>query len=82
MKKVVFWIVPLFIFVACQKDSETRHKLDVQLEYVINKTSEGKGKEYFILPQSDHFVDIPQDPKIHLLNQKSNLENFYSMRQA
>ncbi len=50
---------------ACSQDSDPNGEsaLDRNLSEVLLQASNGVGKSHFILPDSDDFANIPQDPK-------------------
>ncbi|MFK7935038.1 MAG: cytochrome-c peroxidase [Saprospiraceae bacterium] len=54
------------LFSACQKDVEIPTNepsaLDIELEEQIISLSDGDGKSFFLLPDSDDYANIPQDP--------------------
>lgn len=60
-----FLSIAFLLLVSCE-DSEdyelARTELDIRLEELLEQNSNGQGKPYFILPESDDFNSIPQDP--------------------
>ncbi len=65
MKKAVFTFAIAFLVISCtsKEDSATPTTLDTELEKILLATSNGKGKSFYILPNSNDFDKIPQDPK-------------------
>lgn len=60
----------LILSLSCEESSEyelAKTELDIRLEELLEQNSNGIGKSYFILPDSDDFNAIPQDP-LNLLN--------------
>lgn len=62
-----FYIIFLsIILVGCQEDNANyerlQSELDVNLELKLDQASNGVGASYYILPDSDDFSRIPQDP--------------------
>ena len=53
------------ILSSCAKDEETpmMNTLDAELNLALEEASNGQGKAHFILPKSNDFNNIPQDPK-------------------
>ncbi len=56
-------ICVIIVFSSCQKDEDAGNSLDSQLEQVLNEAATTSGYSFFILPASDDFASIPQDPK-------------------
>ncbi len=54
----------LLLFTACQKDevNDSIASLDSQLEAILNEASGNRGIQHYILPVSNDFSSIPQDP--------------------
>lgn len=59
--------------VGCAKDQEVIPDLDVQLTNVLSAAAEGKGLEYYVLPESSDFASIPQDPTNRITTEKVEL---------
>lgn len=76
MKKLLIAFIgfSLLYFTACQSDNGmsegTSSELDLQLEQLFLDASGGVGKSAFILPDSDDFASIPQDPKNTITREK------------
>jgi len=53
-----------FFFAACKKDRAvtTTETLDNELETVLSRAANGAGTDFFKLPESNDFGNIPQDP--------------------
>ena len=69
-------LVLFFVFVvlgSCKKDDEITETLDVQLENILEKAANGQGMNFFMMPQSDDFGNIPQDPKNPLTRERVEL---------
>lgn len=68
MKKTLLLVActGMLLFTACQKDPVTTSTepspLDTELEQRLLAASDGEGLDYFKLPDSDDFTNIPQDP--------------------
>ncbi len=61
---------------ACQKDeapTTNEPKLDQELEQVLMEASGGAGKSHFVIPYSNEFDKIPQDPKNPITQAKIDL---------
>jgi cytochrome c peroxidase len=75
------WKAPIFtltlfglVLVSCKKDdNEGPSELDVTLEEVLKDASGGIGKGYYVLPNSDAYSVIPQDPNNPLTKSKVEL---------
>ncbi|MEL7020381.1 MAG: cytochrome c peroxidase, partial [Bacteroidota bacterium] len=76
MKKTLSAVIvfALFTFTACQKDTAIATNepsaLDIELEEYITAASNGAGKDFFILPESDNYASIPQDPQNPITEEK------------
>ncbi|AXT18433.1 cytochrome-c peroxidase [Flavobacteriaceae bacterium AU392] len=63
MRKFLLGFLILGIFTSCVYDDYTPVVgLDAELTEVLNTVSNGQGLSYFVLPDSDDFSSIPQDP--------------------
>lgn len=59
------------VMVSCKKDDDTStDDLDQELEAVLLNASGGQGLSFFVLPESDDFASIPQDPNNPLTTAK------------
>lgn len=60
------------LFVACKKDKAvtTTEALDSELETILSRAANGLGTDFFALPESDDFGNIPQDPKNPISKEK------------
>ncbi len=64
MRMPLLVLLAAWTFLSCTKDpTDTPDKLDIQLERALEAASGGIGPEYYLLPESDDFDNIPQDPK-------------------
>lgn len=73
MKKVLTTAIVLWLFTfACTTD-ELSSPLDYSLKKALNTASETGSYDYFILPESDDFTNIPQDQNNPLTKQKVEL---------
>ena len=54
--------VLLSVFSACSEDEPLDEDTDVRLTEILRTASGGEGSSHFILPDSDDFSSIPQDP--------------------
>ncbi|MCB0642947.1 MAG: cytochrome-c peroxidase [Phaeodactylibacter sp.] len=71
-KFLVLFAVLAFLS-SCQNESNDESYLDATLTEVINAASSGQGLNAFILPASDDYQAIPQDPKNPLSREKVEL---------
>ncbi|RZS99561.1 cytochrome-c peroxidase [Aquimarina brevivitae] len=64
MKKILFFVAGALIVASCNNDDYTpiASSLDLELEDLLIEASNGEGKSFFTLPESDDFSNIPQDP--------------------
>jgi len=66
MKKLLLFFLAISLFSACQKDPDENNDsdplLDGDLEIALNDAANGNGLSHFVLPDSDDFSKIPQDP--------------------
>lgn len=65
MKQLAFTILIALTLSSCTTKNDTlpTSPLDTELESLLLNTSSGKGKVSYILPQSNDYANIPQDPK-------------------
>lgn len=74
MKKISLLIVVVgtLVISSCQKDPENpiNTELDSQLQTALETASNGNGADYFLLPESNDFARIPQDPLNPLTEEK------------
>lgn len=61
-QKLLLPLVFVMMFSSCAKD-EHSEILDNELLVAIEDAANGQGAEFFVLPESDDFANIPQDPK-------------------
>ena len=66
---ILFGIGVFLLLFSCKNDDDISSSLDVELEGLLisQSQSQGQGLNYFKLPSSDDFNNIPQDPG-NLLN--------------
>lgn len=64
MKKLLFIVVIILLVSSCSKDDyiPIESDLDVELLNVLDEASNGIGTSFFMLPESNDYVSIPQDP--------------------
>ena len=66
MKKVIYGLAILTTFISCQNDDDYQEidqsLLDDTLSELILDASGEEGNSFFVLPDSDDFASIPQDP--------------------
>lgn len=65
IRYLYFLSLALLISVSCEKSDDyelARTELDIRLDELLEQNSNGLGKGFFILPESNDFNSIPQDP--------------------
>ena len=62
-----------FALSGCQLDDDVRSDWDTRLSETLEDAANGRGLEYFQLPSSDDFSEIPQDPRNPITRHKVNL---------
>ncbi|MGJ8683114.1 MAG: cytochrome-c peroxidase [Nonlabens sp.] len=66
MKQLSLLFLLSIMLISCQNDIDdyqvAKSELDIRLEGLLLEKSEGQGINYFILPESDDYNSIPQDP--------------------
>ncbi|WP_299259273.1 cytochrome c peroxidase [uncultured Aquimarina sp.] len=64
MKKLTVIAVMAMVISSCTKDDyiPIMSNLDAKLLNTLNEISSGEGATFFILPESDDYANIPQDP--------------------
>ncbi len=70
IQKFYLFMVITVIFFSCKKETDLEETLDNKLENVLAEVANGKGITHFIMPESDDFASIPQDPKNPLTQEK------------
>ncbi len=78
MKKQLVILLSVILFLgSCKKDSSETESPNVQLDEDLENTliaaSDGNGLDHFILPNSNEFNKIPQDPLNPITTEKVNL---------
>ncbi len=68
-QKLLFPLAVILFMASCAKDDHSS-ELDNELLVAIENASNGQGVNYFVLPESDDFANIPQDPKNPLTAEK------------
>ncbi len=68
-QKLLFLTSLVVLFSACAKDNHS-DVLDTELLAAIEMAAQGQGTDFFLLPESDDFDRIPQDPKNPLSAEK------------
>jgi len=73
-KYLLLATVLLFAFSSCQKDNLSKERDDLNAELAeVLRTASPEGKSAFILPSSDDYASIPQDPKNPITAEKVEL---------
>ncbi len=70
---LLFSLAVICVFTSCQKDNNGSGSMDQVLEDALHDASEGMGNRHFIIPDSDDYANIPQDPNNPLTAAKVNL---------
>jgi cytochrome c peroxidase len=74
VKSLVLFTGLCLVLASCQKDDATNSvQLDADLEKALKNASNGVGKDFFVLPLSNQFAKIPQDPKNPITQAKIDL---------
>lgn len=78
MKKInsgILLVLALAILaLGCRKEGGTNTvELDSALDEVLNEVSNNEGRSFFTLPESDDFINIPNDPKNPITKEKVEL---------
>lgn len=78
MKKTIFTLAIAISVLSCtsKEESAIPTLLDTELEKTLLTTSNGKGKSFYLLPNSSDFDKIPQDPKNPITAEKVALGKF------
>lgn len=64
------------LLLSCSKDEKIIQGIDLELQSLIKNASPSSDLSYFILPESDNFSAIPQDPKNPISKEKVALGGF------
>ena len=73
MKRFVYTLIAFCaLFASCSKDS-LKNPLDYQLIDAVRSASKDRTLEHFILPESNDYTDIPQDPLNPITTEKVTL---------
>ncbi len=72
---LLLFVFGTFFLTACQRDNNNWEldQLDTRLEEALETASNGKGLSYYILPESDDYQAIPQDPNNPISKDKVKL---------
>ena len=70
MRKVYTLLAILLVLTACQKERDESDILDIELNSALFNASDGVGRSFFKLPESNQLNEIPQDPQNPLTSQK------------
>ncbi|GAA4109140.1 cytochrome c peroxidase [Aquimarina addita] len=64
MRKKITLGTVFLLLISCANDEyiPIESDLDSELLDVLDEVSDGKGTSFFVLPESDDFINIPQDP--------------------
>ena len=73
IKSTLYLLTLMLIFISCQKDEESSSSLDQDLKALLMAASQGQGLDFFVLPESNDFDRIPQDPNNPLTVEKVEL---------
>lgn len=75
MKKLIVIAICAYTFMSCSKEDDyvPVSQLDRDLEALLFLRSNNVGKSFFVLPESDDFSNIPQDPNNPITREKVNL---------
>lgn len=76
LRAPVFVLAAVLMLSSCQKDVDPNDVLDADLLNAITESSGGEGVMAFVLPDSDDFDNIPQDPLNPLTAEKVELGRF------
>lgn len=71
MKYFIYITFLSYIFASCTQDNYT--DLDAELQSVLIQASDNQSMESFIIPDSDNYTEIPQDPKNPITAEKVEL---------
>jgi len=57
--------------IGCKKDNSATHvALDAEIDQLLNDVSDNEGRSFFMLPASDDYQSIPNDPKNPITEEK------------
>ncbi|WP_103069139.1 cytochrome-c peroxidase [Aquimarina sediminis] len=76
MRKIITLTFIALLLFSCANDDNyvpIATDLDIDLKNLLTDVSEEKGLAYFILPQSDDYLNIPQDPLNPITKEKVDL---------
>ncbi len=71
--QLLAFAIVVSIFISCQKDDPVSGNSDKTLIDLLEKAADGQGLQYFVLPESNDFASIPQDPANALSEAKVEL---------
>ncbi len=70
----IIGIIALFLFSSCTQDKmPTLIELDMELRRLVDEASPTKNLDYYILPESNDYQNLPQDPSNPLTAEKVEL---------
>lgn len=72
MKKITFFSAIALLISSCTKDDyiPITSNLDAELLNALDNASNGEGVSFFVLPESDDYANIPQDPLNPITSEK------------
>lgn len=73
MRKLLPLLSLLFAFGCSSNNDAVKASIDTELENALNVASKNKGKDFYLLPNSNEFSKIPQDPKNPITIEKVEL---------
>ncbi|MCF8237075.1 MAG: cytochrome-c peroxidase [Saprospiraceae bacterium] len=71
-QKLFFLSATIVLFASCAKDAQS-DVLDTELLAAVEAAAQGQGLDFFMLPASNDYSKIPQDPKNPLTSEKVEL---------
>ena len=75
-KSILGILCIVVVVISCRKDPPAKENIDDQLTKALLDASDGNGIQHFILPESNQYELIPQDPKNPITAAKVKLGKF------
>ncbi len=73
MYRSALFLLVILTLASCSDEADyelQRSELDIRLDELLNRASQGQGNNFFVLPSSRHLAAIPQDPQNPLNHDK------------
>ena len=74
--KTLLLLLSICLLWSCQKETTVNSGQDEELTSILDQASDGQGISFFLLPDSEDYTNIPQDPNNPITKEKVELGKF------